>query len=112
MKRILKIFSLTIISLAVFAVLIPIAQPVEAQSGGGVDVCTYWKENSFPTEKACNNWLAAKQSQANYYWQNKLVKCASFSGVAVGVEFWAKMVLGWKQIVASYGLQFAGCMFL
>ncbi|MFI3940104.1 hypothetical protein VBG40_13640 [Vagococcus fluvialis] len=106
-KKIMVLVLTLIITLSAVAP----ATTVNAQTGGGVDVCTYYNANGFKTKKSCDSWLANKEKLNQPAWQKKISKCMVKSGITGLAAFSKELRKSPKGIAITYGLSVISCIF-
>ena len=85
---------------------------IHAQSGEGVDVCTWYSANGFKSYAQCQKWLEFKQKPYNKANQKKIMKCATKAGITVGVSAITDLlVVNPAKAVKDFGTTFIVCMF-
>ena len=110
-NRVVKIIlSLTLLAMMVCA--IPKISEINAQTGEGVDLCTWYNANGFESYAQCQKWLEFKQKPYNKANQKKIMKCATEAGITVGVSAITDLlVVNPAKAAAVYGTSFMVCMF-
>ena len=110
-NRVVKIIlSLTLLVMMVCT--IPKISDVNAQSGEGVDVCTWYSANGFKSYAQYKKWLEFKQKPYNKANQKKIMKCATKAGITVGVSAITDLlVVNPAKAVKDFGTTFIVCMF-
>lgn len=110
-NRVVKIIlSLTLLVMMVCT--IPKISYVNAQSGEGVDVCTWYSANGFESYAQCQKWLDFKQKPYNEAHKKKVKKCAIKAGIDTSVSIIIDLlVVNPAKAAAVYGTSFMVCMF-
>ena len=114
MNKFFKVLSVSCLSLLMgMMMIVPATLPVSAQEGGGVDACTYWRNNNFPSEASCNKWL--RESQRGFYpWDSALNsrvgKCLFVVGKSFGTGDVIAKLKNPKWLAYNLGLDFIVCM--
>lgn len=110
-NRVVKIIlSLTLLVMMVCT--IPKISDVNAQTGEGVDVCTWYSANGFESYAQCQKWLEFKQKPYNEANQKKIKKCAIKAGITTTVSIITDLlVVNPAKAAAVYGTSFMVCMF-
>lgn len=86
--------------------------PIEAQSGEGVDVCTWYSANGFKTQKECENWYEWKQNVSTPAWKKKLDHCIVVSGLGdLTFSYIVEKLMTPKIAIATFGYGVISCMF-
>lgn len=65
---------------------IPKISEVNAQTGEGVDLCTWYNANGFESYAQCQKWLEFKQKPYNEANQKKIKKCVIKAGIDTSVS--------------------------
>lgn len=87
-------------------------QNVQAQSGGGIDACTYYSANGFKSAKSCRKWYAWKQNKVTPAWNKKLMRCAVSSAITTAPNVLIQEIKASPATVAAiYGTSFIACLF-
>lgn len=110
MKKML-ISLLTVFSL--FVITLYNIPEVNAQSGEGVYLCTYWSSSGFESRKQCDNYYQYIQNTEGKKWNDKIVKCAKSSAIdnIPIATIKAQLGLGIKGSALKFGWDFVRCMF-
>lgn len=112
-KKLLLAFSLSF-GVALFC-LIKVqsaTQNVQAQSGEGVDACTYYYANGFKSANSCRKWYTWKRNKVTPAWNKKLKRCAISSAIAISPNVLVKELrTSPKSIAIMYGANFLACLY-
>lgn len=108
----LKKFIISLIAiLTIFTVVNPPTNTY-AQSGEGVDVCTWYYANGFSTFEECQNWLDFKVKSNTPAWKKQLDHCIAISAITTAASAVKSVLISSPaQAAATFGVSFISCMF-
>lgn len=109
MKKILQ-YLLCITIAFTFALSIN-SRTVHAQSGEGVDGCTYYWNYGFKDATSCRKWLDYKENSSRPDWTGKLNGCMIYASAFTAAQAKSLLVTNIRQAFVSLGGTFIGCMF-
>ncbi len=93
---------------------VTVSSNIQAQSGEGVDVCTWYSANGFSSKTECENWYDFQKNSNTPAWYKKFNNCLSKSIVATTTEQAISAVLGYANIqvaIVTFGTEFVTCVF-
>lgn len=84
---------------------------IHAQSGEGIDGCTYYWNYGFKDATSCRRWLDYKENSARPEWTRKLNGCMVYASAFTAAQAKTLLVTNIIQAFVSLGGTFIGCMF-
>lgn len=110
-NKLKKFFISLLVLFTIFTIISP-STNTYAQSGEGLDVCTWWSANGFSSRKQCDKWYVWKSK--DYVEKNnaKIKNCMIKSSITVSVPVVISLLTGNPGAAAiEYGSAFMTCMF-
>lgn len=99
-------------------IITPSIIPVNAQTGEGADVCTWYSANGFETKESCEKWLNMKKADytaQDSIWRTKAGKCLLKAGFDTGssaiVNALTQTAISPLAASIIYGTSWLSCMF-
>lgn len=111
MNRKYRVLSVLLASLLMVATICSRPITVSAQSGAGVDTCTYYFANGFESYQQCANWSNWMVRNHTPAWKNKLDKCIVKLSITASIGIVTKALVNPYYAALTYGGQLINCMF-